>query len=72
MEILEISSGALCPYYTMRFKGCFGPEKAKQSALGTLKSDLRIDYCGLGPFCSTPTKLRFSISLLKLLIRIIY
>ena len=33
---------------------------------------LRIDYCGFGPFCSTPTKLLFSMLLLKLLLCIIY
>ena len=34
--------------------------------------NLRIDYCGFGPFCSTRTKLLLSISLLKVLTCIIY
>ena len=33
---------------------------------------LRIDYCGVAPFCSTRTKLLLYISLLKVLICIIY
>ena len=34
--------------------------------------DLRIDYCGFGPFCSAPTKLLLTISPLKVLICLLY
>ena len=45
------------------------------SNLGVLtisESWLRIDNCGFGPFCSTPTKILFFILLLEVLICIIY
>ena len=52
---------------------CLGftvPSRSCIEHTGTLE-DLRIDYCGFGPFCSTRTKLLLSISLLKVLICII-
>ena len=41
-------------------------------AMVTKFKNLRLDYCGFGPFCSTGTKLLLSISLLMVLICIIY
>ena len=35
-------------------------------------NELRIDYCGLGPFGSTPTNLMMFISMLKALIYIMH
>ena len=40
--------------------------------LAVERSALRIDYCGLGPFSSTPSNLMIFLSLLKVLICIIH